>query len=152
MRRASVAVLAAFLVAGLLGAWGPREGSASARSAGYEVEVTYPSVTRGGLATRWEVTVRRIDAARLPGEVVVAVSRSYDAIFDQRTIAPEPDRSWLDDDMIHRAFAIDGRTNELVVEIDGRIQPDQRWRHRATTVVSVGGATISVDHDTWLLP
>lgn len=58
-RRAFFIGTSLFLLLGALGVFGVRMAEVSGAGGGYEVRVTYAEVSRPGLATPWEVEVRR---------------------------------------------------------------------------------------------
>lgn len=151
-RRTAVAIVASFLFAGVLNMWGPRQGIIRADGEHHQITVSSPSVSRGGLAASWQVTVRRHDGGTLPQDVEVALDAAYLSLFDQHALEPPPTEAWTDGGVVHWRFRLPSEVRELTVTLDARIQPDRRWRHRGTTVVRVGGDTITARPTTWLLP
>lgn len=151
-RRIAIAVAATFVIAGLLNVWGPRQHTARVDGERHQLTVTSPSVSRGGLAASWAATVRRHDGGALGDELEIVVDQSYLAIFDQNAIDPTPAEAWTEAGSVHWLFELPEDVTEFRVELDARIQPNSRWRHRASTTVTVGGESITAHYTTWLVP
>ena len=89
-RRLVVGCLAAFLFLGVLGIWGTRQNHRSVRAAGYEVQLSHPGVTRGGLPSSWAIDIQRLDGSSLPA-VEISTTTAYFDIFDHNELVPTPD-------------------------------------------------------------
>src|SRR4029453_10853957 len=66
IRRIFSVALVAFVVVALFGVFGQRNRPTTAGGGGYELEVLSPQITRPGLSSPFEVTVRRADDGPLP--------------------------------------------------------------------------------------
>lgn len=150
-RRLVVGALAVFLLLGVFGVWGTRQAHRTASADGYEVRLSYPQVTRGGLPTSWAVDIRRLDGRGLPPVELTTTAVYFDA-FDHNELAPTPDRFSQTD--VARTWEYDATDDdELHVELDVRTQPNARWFHDATTTVVVEGVTVaSFDYRTFAMP
>lgn len=151
-RRVAIAVATVFVVAGLFNVWGPRQHTARVDGERHQLTVTSPSVSRGGLAASWALTVRRHDDGPLGRQLEVVVDQSYLAIFDQHALDPTPAETWTQAGTVHWLYDLPNDVTEFRVELDVRIQPDSRWRHRGSTTVHVGGESITAHYTTWLVP
>jgi hypothetical protein len=152
-RRITLTLILVFVVLGLVGAFGYRQGHQRAAAAGYEVDLGHPAVTRGGLPASWTLTVRRTDGGPLDGTIAVTTTAAYFGSFDHNVLDPEPDRTWQDDETLQWEFDADGDADSLSVSIDLRTQPNARWPQDATTTVEVDGERVAaLDYRTWILP
>jgi hypothetical protein len=81
----------------------------------------------------------------------VATTTSYLEMFDENGRNPEPAESTTDGARTIWTFdPPEGDT--LVVWLDTRVEPGVQWRRRATTTVSTGAESVSVEYTTWILP
>lgn len=150
--RATVAVLVAFVGAGLLGGLGYRSASQDVTQRSVRVVLERPAVTRGGLPTRWRLTVATTDGTPLDGPVVVETTSAYFDLFDHNDLVPEPDATWQGSGTTLWEYRPDGEPS-LEVSLDVRTQPDVRWRRSALTTVVVGGERVAeLEYHTWVLP
>jgi hypothetical protein len=152
-RRIFAVVLVVFLGLGLLGLYGVRTKDARATGGGYEMTVTYTSVSRPGLATPWSVEIRR------PGgfgddQVTVAVTSSYFDAFDENGLDPDPAESYSDGERTVWRFE-PPPGDVMTVSFDARIEPGvQLTRVKGTVAVldASGADAVSVDFRTLVLP
>lgn len=120
---AVLALLMAVVVAdglGVIDVFGPDTRTVEATGGGYTLTVVAPSVSRPGLATPFEVRVHRDGGFDAPVEI--AIDRAYLQHFDFNRMYPEAsgDRSrgpWV----VFEFEPPDGE--ELIVELDGRLEP-----------------------------
>ena len=152
-RRAFFAGLAAFLLLGLLGAYGVRTTNARAEGGGYELEVHYARVTRPGLATPWSVQVRR------PGGLGVttmslATTAAYFDLFDENSLDPEPAEAAADGERTVWTFDVPDGAEVFEVTFDARMEPGvQLDSIEATTDLLIDGAPVaSVAYETFVMP
>ena len=73
---------------GLLDVYGVDTSTVRASGGGYDLEVRYGTVSRPALATPFEIVVRRAGGFDEP--VVIAVDRSYLAMWDENGLTPRP--------------------------------------------------------------
>ncbi|HVF13124.1 MAG TPA: hypothetical protein VM942_00925 [Acidimicrobiales bacterium] len=121
-RRLFVTLLVAFLGLGALGVYGVRTREATATGGGYELTVTYSSVSRPGLATPWSAEIRRPGGF---GEELVslAVTASYFDSFDENGLDPDPAEAVNDGD--RTIWRFDPPPGDVMtVSFDARLQPD----------------------------
>lgn len=151
VRRGVAALLAVFVLIGASGWLGYRQTSVVQAGEDFDVELSYPQVTRGGLPSSWTLTVVRRDGAPL-GDVAVSTSQQYFDLFDRNGLDPEPDAvSQTDRDLTWVYRTVD--TPSLTVSLDVRTQPDARWRYAASTAITVDGVTIAeFDYRTTVVP
>jgi hypothetical protein len=119
-RRAFVVVLAGFLALGALGFLGVRTTSATAAGAGYELTVTYASVSRPGLATPWSFEVRR--PGGFPDGLTMAVTSKYFDAFDENGLGPAPTEERTDEERTIWTFG-PSPSETMSVSFDARIEP-----------------------------
>jgi hypothetical protein len=152
LRRAGFGLITLFLVLGVLGVFGPRTAETSATGEGWEVSVTYPRVTRPGLAARVTFEIRRPGGFDLP--VVLAVQSSYLDALDESTVEPEPVESTADASRSIWTFAAPTAGDSLVVDVSGRVEPGAQLEQlsgRASILVA-DSAAVSVRWKTFTTP
>ncbi len=149
-RRGFLALLVAFVLAGLAGLLGVRTATTSAREAGWSLSLRHASVARAGLDVPWEVTVTH--EGGFGKEVTLAVTGDYFDIFETQGFTPDPSEATRDGDTLYLTFtAPPGDT--FVVAYDAYIQPaSQVGRDGTVSVLDHGESVASVDFDTTLLP
>lgn len=149
-RRAFLVALLGFVIAGLLGFLGVRVTTSTAEEEGWRVEVEHASISRTGIDTPWQVTVRR--EGGFDRELTLAVTGDYFDIFETQGFTPEPAESTRDGEMLYLTFtAPQGET--FVPDYDAYIQPaSQVGRSGTVAVVDAGELVAAVDFRTTLLP
>ena len=153
VRRIGIAILVTFVIAGLFGLFGHRQATVTSTGSGYAVKVSYPRVTRGGLAANWSVRVERLDGSPLPAGVEVRSTADYFSIFDENGLDPEPASVWSDGRVLTWTFDPPADANALDVSFDARMQPNTRGWFDATTSLAVDGDVVaSVSYRTWAVP
>jgi hypothetical protein len=149
-RRALLAVLVAFVLAGSAGLLGARTASVSASGGGYELTVFYPAITRPGLAIRWIVVVEKKGGFDRP--IDLATTSTYFNLFDFNNLDPTPTELtttgnlsiWTFDPPVGETFR---------VTMDARLEPARQHGSKATTAVMAGGVTqVSVSYQTRVMP
>jgi hypothetical protein len=134
--RAAMAVVALLLVAGLSGWLGVRSTTSRAVDAGVELEVLHAAVSRPGLATPFEVRVRRDGG--FDGPVRVAVPADYLALLDVSAVQPTPTSETTRDGQV--VWELDRPEGEVLqVAVDGRVEPS-RSRGASGQVAVLDGA------------
>ncbi len=154
VRRIVIAALGLFVLAGLLGVFGYRQGEQHARTqtatGDYDVTLSYPTQTRGGLPARWQLTIERADDASLP-ELEVRTTASYLDLFDFNSLTPDPDVIEQSDDVVWTFAPSDRPATTLVLDV--RTQPGSRWTRDATTTVLADGEVVAAfDYRTTAIP
>ena len=152
-RRAFFIGTSLFLLLGALGVFGVRMAEVSGTGGGYEVTVTYAEVSRPGLATPWEVEVRR------PGgfgaeTLRLATTSTYFDIFDENGLDPTPMEATSDAERTIWTFTTPPAGDILTASFDARIEPAvQLTTAQATTAVLDGAeAVASVSYATFVMP
>ena len=152
-RRVFVVALVAFLGLGALNVYGVRTREVEATGGGYELTVTFSSITRPGLATPWSAEIRR------PGGfddelIALAVSASYFDAFDENGLDPDPAEAVNDGE--RTIWRFDPPPGEVMtVSFDARLQPDiqlTRVKGTASVLDQSGAAVTTVDFRTLVLP
>lgn len=95
---------------------------ARAEGGGYELDVRYGTVSRPGLATPFDITIRRPGGFD-EGVVVVAVDAEYLSIWDENGLDPTPSAATADDTSIIWEFDTPPTGETLVISYDARIEP-----------------------------
>ena len=146
-------LLLAFVVAGMVGVFGYRQGTTSVEAGSYSLEVSYPRVTRPGVPSNWELRIRRIDGEPLPAVIEVVSDASYFDIFDENGLDPDPARSWQEADQLLWQFEPPDGSTGLVVKFDARLQPNIHWSRSGSSTVRVGGDDVAtVSYSTRVVP
>ena len=122
----------------------------TASGAGYELTVSYPSVTRPGLAIRWMVVVRHPGGFDKP--IHIATTSSYFNLFDFNNLDPTPSAAITDEQ--RSIWTFDPPPGDVLrVTMDGRLEPARQSGNAATTSVLQDGVPIvSVSYHTTVMP
>ncbi|MEX2457980.1 MAG: hypothetical protein WD770_03230 [Actinomycetota bacterium] len=150
VRRFGVVLLVVFVGLGASGVLGVRTTSVSASGGGYELTVTYPAVTRPGLASRWGFELTR--AGGFDGPITVATTHAWLDLFDENGRNPAPSAETVDGDMLVWEFdPPEGDT--LTFVFDARLGPSEQSGMTARTEVREDTAAIvSVSYTTTVMP
>jgi hypothetical protein len=88
IRRVGIVALTIFVLAGLLGYFGPRSSAVSASGGGYQLDVRYAQVTRSGLVAPLRVRVLHVGGFDEP--ITLAFSKDIFDRFDFQNWYPNP--------------------------------------------------------------
>jgi hypothetical protein len=150
VRRLGTGLLALFLVLGAVNVFGVRSDEVSASGGGYELTVTYAAMSRPGLATPWDVEVRRPGGFDRP--VIIATTGQYLDMFDENGLDPEPSSSTATEDLIIWEFEPPSG-DTLSVTFDARLEPAvQAGRSGETSVLVNGRSVVRVGYTTRVMP
>jgi hypothetical protein len=142
LRRIFVVVLCAFLLAGLLGAFGVKSRTVRASGGGYDLSVTYAASARPGLAIPWSVEVKK--EGGFDGKTVkVATTAGYFDLFDENSLDPDPASATSSgEDIVWEFEKPEGDT--LTIDFDARVGPSVQslWPPEAVTAVIDGGKRV----------
>lgn len=151
-RRVLLALLVGFVLLGAVGTFGTRTAHRSATAGGYELTVTYPSVSRPGHAIRYQVEVRR------PGglgtePLRLALSSDYFHLFDENGFSPAADVESADGEWDLFEFT-PPPGERFVLTVDTRVEPAvQRGRRGEAAVLdALGERVVSVGYRTRIWP
>lgn len=149
-RRLGIGVLGLFLALGAINVFGVRSDRVSASGGGYELTVTYAAMSRPGLATPWNVEVRR--RGGFEGPITIATTLDYLNMFDENGLDPDPSSSTATDELVIWEFEPpDGDT--LGITFDARLEPAvQSGRSGETSVLVDGEAVVRVGYTTRVMP
>jgi hypothetical protein len=130
--------------------YGVDDGTVAASGGGYDLVVRYGTASRPGLATPFEITVRRADGFSDP--VTLEVDRAYLAMWDENGMIPAPSAETASGEWVRWEFEPPvGDT--LTVWYDGRIEPAaQSGRDGAVAVLDDGQPVATVEFSTRVLP
>lgn len=149
-RRAGIAALALFVALGALGVFGPKTSLAHAEGSGYELTVTYPSVTRPGLPIRWEIEVRH--EGGFSGPIELRTTFDYIHLLDISNTEPQASSSSAGAGFIDYVFTPPPGAI-FRVSMDGNAEPGEHAPQDVWTSVMVGGrAVVSVGYRTVVVP
>ncbi|MET0728718.1 MAG: hypothetical protein ABWZ76_10530 [Acidimicrobiales bacterium] len=117
---------------------------------GYELDVRYATVTRGGLATPFEIEVRRDDG--FDGPVTIAVDRDYIKMWDENGLLPGPSsETTMGESLVWEFDPPIG--DSLRFSFDARIEPAiQSGRTGRVAVLEDDAPVVEVDFRTRVLP
>lgn len=143
-------VVGLVFLAGLLNLPGVRSTTARASAGDLELSVFHGRVSRGGLATPFDISVSRPGGFDAP--VVVGVTRDYLSIFDENGLDPDPASATTMGDWLLWEFEPPiGDT--LDISFDARIEPAaQRGKAGAVAVFDGDREVVAVDLRTTVLP
>ncbi|HEY9557571.1 MAG TPA: hypothetical protein VIR58_12605 [Acidimicrobiales bacterium] len=149
---ALAAIIAVALVGGLtdLDTVGVDSRRERAVADGYELVVHYGTVTRGGLATPFEIEVTRTGG--FDGPITIGVSRAYLELWDENGFYPTPSAETTNGDWLMWEFDPPD-TETFRFSFDARIAPSiQRGASGSVAVFDANVPVVSVDADTRVLP
>lgn len=124
----------------------------TATADGYELTVTYGTVTRPGLATLWEVEVTKDGG--FDGPITLATSSDYFGAFDENGLDPEPTSAVGEGDMIVWEFD-PPEGDRFTLGYDARIEPAQQlaaFPARTALLDTDGTEIVAVEYRTVVLP
>lgn len=152
LRRLFFVGLCLFLALGLLKVYGVRTSEATASGGGYELTVSYASVTRPGLATPWSVEIRR--PGGFDGPVTLTTTSDYIEAFDENSLDPEPSSATTDADRTIWEFDPPPEGDTLSVSFDARMEPGVQLERLigVTEVLKNDEPVVSVRYRTWVMP
>jgi hypothetical protein len=149
-RRAGFILLVVVLILGATNVLGPQVASVTASGDGFELTVTYASVSRPGLSTPWTLEVRRPGGFDSP--IMIATTGDYFDLFDENGLDPDPEAATTDGNLLVWEFA-PPHGDVLTVTFDARIEPASHLRRSAETSVLVDReAVVSVRYSTVTMP
>jgi hypothetical protein len=152
-RRIAVGAMLVFVVAGVAGLFGYRQGSVASTAGSYRLTVEYPRITRGGLASEWFLLFERVDGEPLAPSIDIRSDASYFVLFDENGLRPDPAEVWQDGDQLVWTFEPPPGSTSLEVSFDARLQPNARgWRSGSTAVVIDDQTVADVDYTTVMFP
>jgi len=150
VRGTVTALLAVFVVVGLLGLLGDRTAVVRADDGGRELAVTYAPVARNGTGVVWRIELS--DPTGLPPEVQLAIDSRYLQIFDHQRFYPEPTEETRDGDTLLLTFTTEGQ-HSLVLEHDAYVAPRySAARNGSVSLMEAGHRTLTVGFRTVLVP
>lgn len=151
LRRATVVVLAAIIVAAGSGFLGVKSMTAAAHSDGYRVEVTYARVARAGLTVPFTIRVRTPQP--IVTNVVIGISADYFSMFESQGSVPEPSNVAADSGTVYFTFAPPPSGNVVVVDYDAAIRAGAQQGESASIRIQVDGTwRVSTAVHTTLIP
>jgi hypothetical protein len=151
-RRIFVVALALFLLLGALGLYGVRSKTVEASGGGYELSVTYASISRPGLATPWAFEVRR--PGGFPEGLTMSVTSGYFDVFDENGLGPAPAEETTDGERTVWRFG-PTRSDTLSVSFDARIEPGVQLttaKGELSVLAPNGQPAVTVSFKTFVMP
>jgi hypothetical protein len=152
-RRLFFAALSLFLLLGLLDVYGVRSAQKTASDNGYEMTLTYATVSRPGLATPWSLEIRHPGGFD-SGLITVAATASYFDGFDENGFDPDPSRSTNDGE--RDIWQFEPPTGDtLTISLDARIEPGvqlTKLKGEVAVLGPTGDDAVSVDFSTFVMP
>jgi hypothetical protein len=134
----------------LAGVFDVREGEVSASSGPYKLTVRYSKVSRAGLATPWEVEVRRPGGIDRP--FTISTTQSYFELFDTNGLDPQPAGTTSDGEDLRWRFDPPGG-DTFRVFYDARLQPTVQSGDSAATSLIIDDRTVAtVRYRTRVMP
>lgn len=153
LRTVSLVFVSAVVLAGLIGLFGVRTGTAQNSGNGLTVSVEHASVTRAGLATPFSVAIATEDGAPLPEQITTRIDSDYLGMFDENGLDPEPAASYQDGQWTWWTFDVPVGHDELEVSFDVRLEPAVQWGRNGSATVEVDGdEKVSVEFATRVMP
>jgi hypothetical protein len=152
-RRLFLGALTIVVLAGLLGVFGVRSRTVSARSRSgrVDLDVTYAQSARAGLDVPFDIEVHRDGGFH--GDVVLSISSDYLSLFNRSSVDPQPDSETSTSHNVRwRYDRPPGDT--FVVTVDMEVQQGRHWG-RSGRVAVLDGAGHTLAHAsfrTWLAP
>ena len=142
-RRVVMGLLGVLVVAALTSFLGVHTSTVSGSGNGYSLTLTYPSVTRPGLAVRWILDVRHPGGFK--GNVTIATTSRYFDLFDFNNLDPVPSSQTTD--ATSSIWVFDPPPGDvLTITMDARVEPAQQYGKSAVTELQLGGLRAVVLH------
>ena len=140
-----------FVLAGLLGYFGPRSSAVSAAGGGYQLDVRYAQVTRSGLVAPLRVRVGH--PGGFEGPITLAFSKDIFDRFDFQNWYPVPAAESRAGNTLDYEFDPSGETT-MTIALDARSAPGQFGAILPceVTVESPGRPTLTMSFTTLRLP
>lgn len=152
LRRFVFALVAAVVLAGLIGVLGVRTTVTHAAAGGYRLEVEYAGVSRPGLGTPLSIRVAAEDGS-LPSRLTLRLDSAYLAMFDENGITPDPAESFNDSANTEWTFDVPDGRRQFAVDFDARMAPSTQSGERATVDLIVDGRAVAgVEFSTRVMP
>ena len=148
-RRVILTIVAAFVVAGLLGLLGVRTTTVTESDGPVEASVRYARVGRGGVSSPYAITVT--SQTGFTGPIEITVDQAYLDLFDQNGMEPGPDGTTSDGETVTWTFERPPG-DEFTVTLDARIGPSVQWGRTGHTVVDAEGRRVELSHHTRVMP
>jgi len=135
-RRVAMGLLGVLVVVALTSFLGPHTTTISGSGSGYRLTLTYPSVTRPGLAVRWILEVNH--PGGFDGKVTIATTSRYFDLFDFNNLDPVPSSQTTDG--TNSIWVFDPAPGDvLTITMDARLEPAQQYGKSAVTELRLGG-------------
>ncbi len=152
LRRIGLVVMVGLVVASLLGVFGPSQQATTSAADGWELTLTAPSRTRGGLPAPVTIAVHRAGGFTMK-TITIRLNRALFDVADFQTWYPNPSKETGDPQWVEYEFdSPDDDT--LLIRLDSRIQPNQVPAVRPVTVWlrTDGAPPLSATVDALVLP
>ena len=150
IRRVTITGLALLVLCGALGVFGVRTRTVSTTGDGYDLSVTYAAVSRAGLDTPWQVTVRR--PGGFDGPITLATTAAYFEMFETQGLTPAPDSETASGRYRYQTF-LPPPGDTFTLSYDAYVQPASQLGHPGETVLIVDGRERArVSYRTRLVP
>lgn len=156
-RRVFLVALALFVLAGLAGLLGVRQGSVFNSSEGWTLEVKYAKVTRAGLAVpmEWRITkAGGFGAEEEAPKVVVRITQDYFDLFDENGFDPEPSTAWSDGEFLYWEFNAPPDHDVMTISVDTRTGSSVQMTSKTaeSSIVFDDRHLAAVTFKTWVMP
>lgn len=150
LSRATMAVIAAIVLAGLLGFFEQRR-TISTGSPAANLEVEYPNVVRAGHEVDLVVTVS--SAQPLPDTLQLSLSEDYVQLFEDFSVQPEPEsQSAGAQGTIVFEVAPQPGTSTAVIHFTGRASDEWSPRTSGLLELELEDTWLFAELDTWRIP
>ena len=150
---ASIALVAAIVLAAAIGLLGVRTGMVETSGDGYVLQVEHTEVSRAGLATPWSAEVSTADGSALPGMVTVGLTTAYLAMLDLNGLSPTPSSTYSTGQWTWWEFEVPAGRSSLHIELDVRLEPAVQWARSGSAALEIAeDRKASVDFTTWVMP
>jgi hypothetical protein len=153
LRTISLIFVGVVVLAGLVGIFGVRTGTAQSSGNGLTVSVEHASVTRAGLATPFSVAIATDDGTPLPKQITTRIDSAYLEMFDENGLEPEPASSYQNGQWTWWTFDVPQGHDELEVSFDVRLEPAVQWGRKGSATVEIDGdEKVTVEFATQVMP
>ncbi|MGZ4603525.1 MAG: hypothetical protein ACXV0U_07990 [Kineosporiaceae bacterium] len=150
-RRLGLTVLAAIVLAGLVGLFGIRHATVSRSADGYTLSVRHAQVTRAGIAAPFQVRVHHAGGFARP--LTLVLSRTLLERFDFQNFYPNPSKETASDQYVYYDFD-PPPGDDFQLNLDARTAPDQRGSTAVywTALVIDDRPVTGVEFRMWVAP
>ena len=143
LRDAALTLMTALTIVGATSLLGVHDGTSSASAAGYDTQLAYPRITRGGLSADLQLRIARHGGFG-GAPVTVALTKDYLDLYDIQQVFPAPVRATSDAASIYWTFEPPpGEVLDVTIPCETAESLNEVGVHDAELRVLAGGTVVT---------